>query len=521
MPKRSSFPATLPAFALAIASLLALGCAHVSAQSPPQWPEYPAKVANEKPAQVDWVPVLRALKPLSKPRGQRWPMICWENAPFTTPAPELVKDELARGFVPHIRLDEKMIPIAQAIQAAGGPVIMMEGQGGPFPYNRAGNPSEWAHQLPADYKGKKSLHACIGVLTGWRVRADETRRILRAFKDAGVNVDAAWLDWEGEPSALTETSYAQAKVCARCKDTLPDWALESSDHYIRFGRQLGADLLSTYLAAPIAEVFPGCATTNWMCVASTAQNPVLGWESHAVPPLAPGLFTMTNPVAYGNSVFYLIAWPPSKSANASTPTPAPAPPATQPETKPTREQVDQLFMHLLLRGVSVNQQNIQASTPWVRSAPWVARWCPDDESPTIPMMSRERYREALRHIWLRGAVTMQVFNANRPGYRATVIAEVEDAHAVYDESLAWNDFILGGSVMNLQSPALYDDGVIWSGMRLKDRAVVRVFKQGGGEGSVTLTPWPEHPTLTVKLNADANGTTYFLHADAGKVVVKR
>ena len=45
--------------------------------------------------------------------------------------------------------------------------------------------------------------------------------------------------------------------------------------------------------------------------------------------------------------------------------------------------------------------------------PWVARYCPDVGDGTVPILSRPRYREILRHIWLRGADAMQIFNAHR------------------------------------------------------------------------------------------------------------
>jgi hypothetical protein len=492
-------------------ALGAAGCSTLSAQ--PTEPEYAVKVEKEQPQQIDWVPAIRALKPLSQPRGERWPMICWENAPFTPLSADIVKDELARGFVPHIRLDEKMIGVAQSIQAAGGPVIMMEGGGGSFPYSKAGAPAEWAHELPADFKDK-TARACVGIFKGWQVEADEIRRVLRAYKAAGVTVNAAWLDWEGEPLYIDEAGYAQALACPRCRATLPEWALQSWDHYKHYTRKLSSDLFGAYLAAPFAEIFPGCATTNWIMTASTAQNPMRSWYSKKGVPVTPSLMTMTNPVAYGNSVFYDVEWD-----KGNPPTPAEREKGRHSPKRATREEVDQLYMNLLLRGVSINQQNIEEVAPWMRSAPWVARWCPDDEDLTIPLMSRERYREALRHIWLRGAVTMQVFNANRPGFAKIVVTEIEDTHSVYDESLAWNDFILHGTCMNLAYPQIKDDGVIWSGMRLKDSAVVRTFKQGGGEASVTITPFPDHPNATVKLDADTKGATYFLRLDGEKVKV--
>jgi hypothetical protein len=137
----------------------------------------------------------------------------------------------------------------------------------------------------------------------------------------------------------------------------------------------------------------------------------------------------------------------------------------------------------------------------------VIRWCPDVEDPKLPIMSRERYREVLRHIWLRGADGMQVFNATRRGHDELVLNEVADAVAVYDEMLAFREFLDNGEIMCTDVPPEQDDGVVWSGLRLADRAVVRVFKQGGGTAEVTVEPWPG---AGITLPATDRGTTFVL-----------
>ena len=48
--------------------------------------------------QVEWVDVVRnKVKPLTHPRGKRWPLIMWESAPFAVQKPEVYKDFLDRG----------------------------------------------------------------------------------------------------------------------------------------------------------------------------------------------------------------------------------------------------------------------------------------------------------------------------------------------------------------------------------------------------------------------------------------
>ncbi len=90
------------------------------------------------------------------------------------------------------------------------------------------------------------------------------------------------------------------------------------------------------------------------------------------------------------------------------------------------------------------------------------------------------------------------------------LPEVEDAVAAYDEMLAFRDFMDGGEVLSYGIPREEDDGVVWSGMRLADRAVVRVFKQGGGKARLTVRPWGQKE---FELEADGEGQTYLLERD--------
>jgi len=62
-------------------------------------------------------------------------------------------------------------------------------------------------------------------------------------------------------------------------------------------------------------------------------------------------------------------------------------------------------------------------------------------------------------------------------------------------------------VMNLAGPAVQDEGVLWSGLRLKEQAVVRLFSQGEGAARLELEVWPR---LRIDLEAPTEGRTYVL-----------
>lgn len=458
--------------------------------------EPPGYAQREKPADsFSWLgEIEKNVPPLKHVRGDRLPMILWEAGPLEVQSPEIYKMLLARGLTQHIHMDEKMIPIAKALREAGSPVIMMEGQGGRWPSSLAGPPEAWQHDFEPGYVPKSAVLACPLLTKGWQVEAGAIRATLQKFKDEGVTVDAVWMDWEGDPAGA-EGRYDQALHCKRCRALLPAGTLDDEQSFTNWCWRRYMELTGAYLAAPVAEIFPGCSTTNWHSTVSTPARPVLNWLDRPYTPVVPPFFTASNPVAYGNTITWNL-WR-----------------APQP---PVREQVDQFYTNLLLREVSADAANRAVWAPGRKSVPWVCRWCPDDPNPAIPVMSRERYREVLRHLWLRGISAMQIFNPKREGFESMAVAEVQDAVAVYDEMLEYQDLLDHGTPLCLDVPPRQSDAVVWSGVRFGNQAVVRAFKQGGGKGSIIIEPWPG---AKITLNVPPDGKTWLLMLKDKKAVI--
>lgn len=481
---------------------LLLACLFLRAGAePPIYAEKKTPVAN-----FSWIDEIRKNVPVLKnDRGGRLPMILWDpdHGADALQPPEYYRDLLARGLTEHIHLDEAMLPTAQALQKAGSPIIMMEGVGGPWPAKLAGDPDakppgdtkEWQHQFDAGFTPKEYIHACPALVTGWAINARHVRAALEKYKEAGVTVDAVWMDWEGDPIGGGER-YEQALHCARCRDTLPPEVLASARSFAEYSWRRYMDLGGAYLAAPVAEVFPQCSVTNWRVTVSTKTRPIRNWEDVPYGPVVPPFYNTSNPCAYGNTVSWSL-WKTS--------------------FKKDREHVDQFYTYLLLNETSDDAANRLVWTPGRKSVPWVCRWCPDDPDPKIPIMSRERYREVLRHLWLRGICGMQIFNPKRDGFEEIAVSEVQDAVAVYDEMLACKDILDNGTPLGLDLPKIQDNGVLWSGVRSGDKAIIRTFKQGGGRESVTIEPWPGQK---ITLTATSTGETRQLVLKDKKIVVK-
>jgi hypothetical protein len=458
---------------------------------------------------TDWV--IKKVPPLKNDYAGRLPMITWpafalstndksfyEKKPFP---PDVYKELAKRGLTQRIPLNTNYVAMAQAIQQAGGKIVFVEGSGGNAYYELA---PDWGHKLPEGFKITEGdrLFPCPTLLEGWRIKADEVRATLRAYKAAGVKVDGVWMDWECEPLVWSIGRYEQAKACSRCQALLPAGVLDTKAAYTTFIMGLRADIFSAYLAAPVQEIFPGCPVTQWEAVISTPERPTQScWGNWKFPPMTLGLMTAANPVAYGNDYFYQAHW----STNWGYPL--------------DEKHMDRLYTRIMFGQVSQHARNALLTAPEKLSIPWVCRYCPDVDDDKVPILSRERYREILRHIWLRGADSMQIFNEPRPKHPAIAVEEIQDAVAVYDEMLPYRRFLDRGAILNTDVPEVTDDGAIWSGLRLENEALVRAFTQGRKRVEFAITPWTNAPP--VELIAHPDGQTYRLVLQEGKVKVTK
>ncbi len=447
---------------------------------------------------LDWPRVIEACVPaLENDRGKRWPLVLGDSRSADVPSDKAVRALLERGIALPVRLDPAMIPVAQAIQRAGAPVVVVDARSGTWPYDLVGDPGKWALSFPekAQVQDAWRRMPVPGRAEGWQVAADRLRSVLQRFRDAGVRVDAVWLDHDG---TLANVTFDAAKASKEAGKEIPALALRDPETFNRYRRQLWSQLLSAYVAAPVREVFPAASITTRGIVASSKDVPTLGSDGTALGTAVPTLFTATAPAAYGLDVGFHSLW------------------SKEPPGDPAA--VDRGYLHLLLRQVSADTANRRVTAPALDAVASVARWMQDLPDRPAPPMGRPMYREALRHLWLRGVDAMQVQNGARRGALAHALAEVQDAAAVYDELLKYRDFLDQGDPINLDVPPPEHDGVVWSGLRLGDHALLRVVSLGVPEQPVEISAWDG---FSLAVPATPAGTTYIvrLNREAGRMEV--
>ncbi len=434
--------------------------------------------APNDPSAARWIDQIAAeVPPLKHPRGDRLPMIVWEGAGFGELSDADRKVLGDRGLCQHFQLSDSMIPAALAAQAAGMPVILMEGRTDNWPYSLESDVSKWAHQLPTGFPrpwfGDENAFgwhgACPNQTSGWKTLYEQTHKTLTAFRSAGVNVVGVWVDFEGDPYPWSHL-YDQARVCKRCQAELPAGVLKDRDRFRDYSWQQYVRLYDQHFAKAVRDVFPECFVTNWHVVRSTNARPVRYFvRDTLLPELKFDFFNATNPIAYGTDSVWI---------NRATSI-----------DKDDQVAVDRFYFHELLQQVSTDHANHAGKH---MSIPWVARVCRLQTEPgQTPTMSREAYREGLRHLWLRGVDSMQLFNARTTGDTNSSIREVADAVVVFDEMhVVFGDDFSAAVPINLDVPDARSGEVIWSAMRSGDRAIVRITRNGSDQETIDLELWP-------------------------------
>jgi hypothetical protein len=388
-----------------------------------------------------------------------------------------------RGIVPTVNLGWRWsmtgaLTMARALQEGGRPVNIL------FP-----DPHVLEEHI---YKGSKMgilapTSTGAGLVRRWpcfpdaeaREAAEYLRQKLQPFKDAGIEVQGVWLDDEGLPHPWNGAYFAQ-RLSEECRNRYPATALASFGQFTEWTLEFRARIF-TEVIRPSREMFPKARFGNYGD-STSGTDTRFGLDA-----LMPPLYANTRDL-----------------------------PAAFPAGAPSQAAVDGFYAARLLRIFS--ESNARKS-PGKLSIPYVSRFVPDNASPEYRLgMSQRAYRELLRHVWLRGADALFLFNHGFPTKPQIVtheasFASVEDARAVYDELLAHRSFLEGGTPVSFAVPRDLSREALWSGLRLGDLCLVRATPPPGAAATVRVAAFDG---AGVELDVPAEGTYYLISRD-GKV----
>jgi hypothetical protein len=369
-------------------------------------------------------------------------------------------------------------------------------------------------QVPASNIGTSSFGLCPrgdkwptfakhDVMAG----ATKIRDKMFGLSEAGFSIAALWTDDERQPFPWNGAISSQQVAKARGYYNGESVNLTDFEAFKAYSMTLRRDLQTQAYLGPVRDLTYDAVWGNYDSYASSAATPFFDKNGVSYPELSRVDGEVTMPSSYANTRI-LKAYLPNRTAI-------------------TQSEADAIYLTVMLKTFSTNSANV-TPTPYggplhsnLHVVPYVSRYVPDvTEAPYGALgMSQDMYREFLRHVWLRGADSMFIFDAGitnkndrfePPLYGQTpfqAFDQLEGARAVYDEVLTKWRFLNEGEPMSFSVPAMstpgvLNAGVLWSGLRKADGScLVRAIAIGvsstqsatisGCGGDVTIDAPPE------------------------------
>jgi len=459
-----------------------------------------AVTAPHPPANWDIPTFERMVQPMRHATAGRLPLFVW-----WLPTPQgdglLISrangslrrwvDALAiRGTVATVQVGglpvEDSLALARTLQEAGQPVYFVFPKQDVLESTVWKDCKVWAAGKEFDLRTPHS-YPCLPLADG-KIGARWMKEQLLPFRAAGIRVSGVWFDDERLPYPWVPVWQAQ-RDSADCRRYYPPGVLDDLEKFRQYVLALRSKLISQVMADPVHQLFPGAIVGNFGEVNSGAEVPYEDTYGLKFPAGDVGTADAMMPGYYGLSVHQ---------------------PATRPGQALTQQVVDRQYLQQMLTSATTAAANARGKLHIPYVSPLPSSDLPPDKTIGI---SREAYRELLRHIWLRGASCMFLFGLAYPDWHADQTASlnsIEDARSVYDELLAFRPFLDKGTPMNLTRPDFDGKAPLWSGLRLAGQCLVRTFSLDGQATTVTITP---SPGWRLKLKAPPQGATYLIHRD--------
>ena len=147
------------------------------------------------------------------------------------------------------------------------------------------------------------------------------------------------------------------------------------------------------------------------------------------------------------------------------------------------------FYNMLLVGSNVGQHT-PAATPIIPFVHWTTTAPPENPDPKVTQFSKEKYRELLWHLLLRGHDTFFLWCVSNE-----LPDEIQLVHDVYAEAMNYRGFLDRGTPVSFEVPR--QPGVVVSGLRLHDRVLVRRTEFGESDSEPFLLELADSGQITV------------------------
>lgn len=290
---------------------------------------------------------------------------------------------------------------------------------------------------------------------------------LKEYKSAGVNIDFIFADWEIDGPIEWNDAWTNSKRCQRCCEHIPK--IDDFRSFQSSLRKIRSRLQRETFGENVTNYFPTALVGNY---AVYPHNGYRYWydyfereNSDAPALIEQGAryrewahefeqcgYTFAMPVVYTwYSTFNWYDFEPK----------------------------DYRWFYNMLKVASNAGSQTPPNTPIIPFVHWHTTAPPNKPDPSVEQFSKEKYKELLWHMLLRGHDTFFLWCTG-----PELATEIELVHEVYRDSFKYNGFINRGIPVHYEVPSQPDS--IISGLRIGNRILTRRTDFGKSNKNITL-----------------------------------
>jgi len=441
----------------------------------------------EKPAWSARVQtVLESTKPLEFDRGRRLPLYLWPaiNAgKLDDRTAELLVRELDRRGVGLIstwsprRREETLqnsLSIAR-VQTRLGLRVNVNANACTYHFfngdERTAHVDEAGKPFWDDSFNVRSRNHKMGCPFALDFRKDPMREqvefFARAYKDAGLEIDFVFADWEIDGPIEFNRAHDASKKCARCRKHIKN--IDDFRSFQERLRKIRSRLQRYAYAEPITSRFPGALVGNY---AVYPHNGYRHWYDYFE------YYVEGQPCIVDQRAKYRVWYDdfPGTGYTFAMPVVYTWYPTYQ---WYDFEDTDYRWFYNMLLVASNAGKNTPATTPIISFVHWHTTAPPDEPDPNVKQLSEVAYQELLWHMLLRGTDTFFLWCP-----AAEDAVECRLVHEVYAVAQQYGEFIEKGTPIGFEVPE--KPGSVVSGLRLGQQVLVRRTDFGGCDEPVKI-----------------------------------
>jgi len=311
---------------------------------------------------------------------------------------------------------------------------------------------------------------------------ERVEKFLRAYKQARIKIDFLFADWEIDGPIEWNDAWATCKRCERCRQRIAN--IDDFRSFQVTLREIRSDIQRVAFGDNVRAYFPEALVGNYGVYPHGGHRYWYDYFERETPNTPARLdqraryrewahefegtgYTFAMPVVY--------TW------------------------YPTFQWYDfdvpdyRWFYNMLLVGSNVGQHT-PAATPIIPFVHWTTTAPPENPDPKVLQFSKNKYRELLWHLLLRGHDTFFLWCTADELHN-----EIRLVHEVYAEAMAYRGFLDRGTPVSFAVPR--QPGSVVSGLRLNDRVLVRRTEFGKGDITPLSLKLADGGTIVVPLQA--------------------